>query len=96
MNEGSDKHNLVWDAVRYAQFEFERLPKLNRALIHDLATRRYLQEKALKLGWALGSLGVSGPGSGGRLCMEAPILLTGGQAGGRDGAGPRTQYLCAT
>ena len=28
------------------QFEFERLPKLNRALIHDLATGRYLQEKA--------------------------------------------------
>jgi DNA replication protein DnaC len=28
------------------QFEFERLPKLNRALIHDLASGRYLQEKA--------------------------------------------------
>ena len=28
------------------QFEFERLPKLNRALIHDLATGRYLHEKA--------------------------------------------------
>ncbi len=28
------------------QFDFERLPKLNRALIHDLATGRYLQEKA--------------------------------------------------
>jgi DNA replication protein DnaC len=28
------------------QFEFERLPKLNRNLIHDLATGRYLQEKA--------------------------------------------------
>ena len=28
------------------QFQFERLPKLNRALIHDLATGRYLQEKA--------------------------------------------------
>ena len=28
------------------QFEFERQPKLNRALIHDLATGRYLQEKA--------------------------------------------------
>ena len=28
------------------QFEFERLPKLSRALIHDLATGRYLQEKA--------------------------------------------------
>ena len=27
-------------------FEFERLPKLNRALIHDLATGRYLHEKA--------------------------------------------------
>lgn len=28
------------------QFDFERLPRLNRALIHDLATGRYLQEKA--------------------------------------------------
>ena len=28
------------------QFDFERLPKLNRALVHDLATGRYLQEKA--------------------------------------------------
>jgi DNA replication protein DnaC len=28
------------------QFEFERLPKLNRALIHDLATGRYLGESA--------------------------------------------------
>ena len=28
------------------QFDFERLPKLNRALINDLATGRYLQEKA--------------------------------------------------
>jgi hypothetical protein len=28
------------------QFEFERLPKLNRALIHDLAPGRSLQEKA--------------------------------------------------
>ncbi len=28
------------------QFEFGRLPKLNRSLVHDLATRRYLQEKA--------------------------------------------------
>ena len=28
------------------QFEFERLPKLNRALIHELATGRYLQEAA--------------------------------------------------
>ena len=27
-------------------FEFERLPKLNRTLIHDLATGRYLHEKA--------------------------------------------------
>jgi DNA replication protein DnaC len=27
-------------------FEFDRLPKLNRALIHDLATGRYLHEKA--------------------------------------------------
>lgn len=28
------------------QFEFERLPQLNRALVHDLATGRYLSEKA--------------------------------------------------
>jgi DNA replication protein DnaC len=28
------------------QFDFERLPKLNRALVHDLATGRYLQEHA--------------------------------------------------
>lgn len=28
------------------QFEFERLPKLNRSLIHDLAAGRYLHEKA--------------------------------------------------
>ena len=28
------------------QFDFERLPKLNRSLVHDLATGRYLQEKA--------------------------------------------------
>jgi DNA replication protein DnaC len=28
------------------QFDFERLPKLNRALVHDLATGRYIQEHA--------------------------------------------------
>jgi DNA replication protein DnaC len=28
------------------QFDFQRLPKLNRQLVHDLATGRYLQEKA--------------------------------------------------
>lgn len=28
------------------QFDFERLPKLNRALVHDLATGRYLAEHA--------------------------------------------------
>jgi DNA replication protein DnaC len=28
------------------QFDFERLPQLNRALVHDLATGRYLQERA--------------------------------------------------
>ena len=28
------------------QFDFSRLPKLNRALVHDLATGRYLHEKA--------------------------------------------------
>jgi len=28
------------------QFDFERLPQLNRALVHDLATGRYLHEKA--------------------------------------------------
>ncbi len=27
------------------QFDFERLPQLNRALVHDLATGRYLMEK---------------------------------------------------
>lgn len=28
------------------QFDFARLPKLNRAMVHDLAAGRYLQEKA--------------------------------------------------
>ena len=28
------------------QFDFERLPQLNRSLVHELATGRYLQEKA--------------------------------------------------
>jgi DNA replication protein DnaC len=28
------------------QFDFERLPKLNRTLVHDLATGRYLDERA--------------------------------------------------
>ncbi|MBP9593522.1 MAG: IS21-like element helper ATPase IstB [Steroidobacteraceae bacterium] len=28
------------------QFDFERLPKLNRALVHELATGRYLAERA--------------------------------------------------
>ena len=28
------------------QFDFDRLPKLNRALVHDLATNRYLTEHA--------------------------------------------------
>src|SRR4029079_4676925 len=28
------------------QFDFERLPKLNRSLVHDLATGRYIQEHA--------------------------------------------------
>jgi DNA replication protein DnaC len=28
------------------QFDFERIPKLNRQLVHDLASGRYLQEKA--------------------------------------------------
>ena len=28
------------------QFDFDRLPKLNRQLVHDLASGRYLQEKA--------------------------------------------------
>jgi len=31
------------------QFDFDRLPKLNRALVHDLATGRYLQEKVAVL-----------------------------------------------
>lgn len=34
------------------QFDFERLPKLNRALVNDLATGRYLQEKARCSSWA--------------------------------------------
>ena len=28
------------------QFDFERLPKLNRALVHELVTGRYLTERA--------------------------------------------------
>lgn len=28
------------------QFDFDRLPALNRSLVHDLATGRYLHEKA--------------------------------------------------
>jgi DNA replication protein DnaC len=28
------------------QFDFERLPQLNRTVVHDLATGRYLQERA--------------------------------------------------
>ena len=28
------------------QFDFDRIPKLNRQLVHDLASGRYLQEKA--------------------------------------------------
>ena len=28
------------------QFDFDRLPKLNRQLVHDLASGRYMQEKA--------------------------------------------------
>ncbi|WP_232309940.1 ATP-binding protein [Roseateles depolymerans] len=28
------------------QFQFERLPQLNRVLVYDLATGRYLEEKA--------------------------------------------------
>jgi DNA replication protein DnaC len=38
------------------QFDFERLPKLNRALIHDLATGRYLTERAPVL--IVGDVGV--------------------------------------
>jgi DNA replication protein DnaC len=30
----------------FEQFDFDKLPGLNRALVHDLATGRYLQEKA--------------------------------------------------
>ena len=30
----------------FERFDFDRLPGLNRALVHDLATGRYLQEKA--------------------------------------------------
>jgi DNA replication protein DnaC len=38
------------------QFDFDRLPKLNRALIHDLATGRYLTEHAPVL--IVGQVGV--------------------------------------
>ena len=38
------------------QFDFERLPKLNRALVHDLATGRYLTERAPVL--IVGQVGV--------------------------------------
>jgi DNA replication protein DnaC len=38
------------------QFDFERLPKLNRTLIHDLATGRYLTERAPVL--IVGDVGV--------------------------------------
>jgi len=30
----------------FEQFDFDRLPKLNRGLVHDLATGRYLNERA--------------------------------------------------
>ena len=38
------------------QFDFDRLPKLNRALVHDLATGRYLSERAPVL--IVGQVGV--------------------------------------
>jgi DNA replication protein DnaC len=38
------------------QFDFDRLPKLNRALVHDLATNRYLSEHAPVL--IVGQVGV--------------------------------------
>src|SRR5579884_2794034 len=38
------------------QFDFDRLPKLNRALVHDLATGRYLTERAPVL--IVGEVGV--------------------------------------
>jgi len=38
------------------QFDFDRLPKLNRALVHDLATNRYLAEHAPVL--IVGQVGV--------------------------------------
>jgi DNA replication protein DnaC len=38
------------------QFDFDRLPKLNRALVHDLATGRYLTERAPVL--IVGQVGV--------------------------------------
>jgi DNA replication protein DnaC len=38
------------------QFDFDRLPKLNRALVHDLATGRYLGERAPVL--IVGEVGV--------------------------------------
>ena len=38
------------------QFDFERLPSLNRALVHDLATNRYITEHAPVL--IVGTVGV--------------------------------------
>jgi DNA replication protein DnaC len=38
------------------QFDFDRLPKLNRALVHDLATNRYIAEHAPVL--IVGQVGV--------------------------------------
>ncbi len=38
------------------QFDFDRLPKLNRALVHDLATNRYFSEHAPVL--IVGQVGV--------------------------------------
>jgi hypothetical protein len=54
------------------QFDFERLPKLNRALVHDLATGRYLHEKAPVL--IVGPLGHRkvAPGAGAGALRGAP------------------------
>ncbi len=40
----------------WEQFDFDRLPKLNRALVHDLATNRYIAEHAPVL--IVGQVGV--------------------------------------
>ena len=57
------------------QFDFERLPKLNRALVNELATGRYLSERAPAL--IVGPCGTVNPTSHKRsataLCVRVPM-----------------------